>query len=132
MVAARVIFSDKQGKPFSIVFGNKKIYSTNETVIGKWIDGKPLYRKVINFGSLPNNSTKNVAHNITNVNQWVTIKGVTMNKDKTALPVPATNAADIAYGINITVTTTEVRIQTGRDRTSFFAYVILEYTKTTD
>ena len=27
LVAARVIFSDKQGKPFSIVFGNKKIYS---------------------------------------------------------------------------------------------------------
>ena len=114
------------------LLSNKKIYSTNETVIGKWIDGKPLYRKVINFGSLPNNSIKNVAHNITNVNQWVTIKGVTMNKDKTSLPVPATNAIDIAYGINISVTTTEVRIQTGRDRTSFSAYVILEYTKTTD
>ena len=24
-------------------------YSTNEMVIGKWIDGKPLYRKVINL-----------------------------------------------------------------------------------
>lgn len=28
--------------------GNEnQIYSTDETVIGKWIDGKPLYRKII-------------------------------------------------------------------------------------
>ena len=25
------------------------IYSTNETVIGTWIDGKPLYRKCFNY-----------------------------------------------------------------------------------
>lgn len=27
----------------------KEVYSTNETVIGTWIDGKPLYRKVIDL-----------------------------------------------------------------------------------
>ena len=25
------------------------VYSTNETVVGKWIDGKPLYRRYFNF-----------------------------------------------------------------------------------
>ena len=25
------------------------VYSTNETVIGTWIDGKPLYRRYFNF-----------------------------------------------------------------------------------
>lgn len=29
-------------------FKNNNIYSTSETVVGKWIDGKPIYRKVIN------------------------------------------------------------------------------------
>lgn len=31
----------------------------------RWINGKPLYRKVIYFGAGPNNTTKNVAHGIT-------------------------------------------------------------------
>jgi len=30
------------------------IYTTTERRIGTWIDGKPLYSKVINFGALPN------------------------------------------------------------------------------
>ena len=29
--------------------GNKQHYSTEEQVIGTWIDGKPLYRKVVDF-----------------------------------------------------------------------------------
>lgn len=28
------------------------VYSTNETVVGKWIDGKPIYRKRINNNSI--------------------------------------------------------------------------------
>lgn len=30
---------------------NEEIYSTEETVIGTWIDGKPLYRKTYKFNS---------------------------------------------------------------------------------
>lgn len=28
-------------------FSNKQVYSTNEQIIGTWVDGKPLYRKTI-------------------------------------------------------------------------------------
>ena len=38
----------------------EEIYSTEETVIGKWIDGKPLYRKVITF-PVPATSTMGTA-----------------------------------------------------------------------
>lgn len=34
------------GKP---VLGTSGVYSTQETVIGTWIDGKPIYRKVFPF-----------------------------------------------------------------------------------
>ena len=48
------------------------IYSTEEQEIGVYEDGKPLYQKGINFGALPNNTTKDVAHNIANVDKiWV-------------------------------------------------------------
>lgn len=29
-------------------------YSTDERVVGKWIDGSDVYEKVIEFGALPN------------------------------------------------------------------------------
>lgn len=35
--------------------GAENVYSTEETVCGKWIDGKPIYRKVI-AGKLAKNS----------------------------------------------------------------------------
>lgn len=37
-------------------YGN--IYSTNEIVIGRWIDGKPIYRKVLNSVGLAGNTKK--------------------------------------------------------------------------
>ena len=46
-------------------------YSEEEKRIGIWF-GKPLYRKTINFGALPNASQKSVAHNILNVEKiWI-------------------------------------------------------------
>ena len=51
-------------------------YSTTEQVIGTWIDGKPIYRKVINFGSLPNAESKSVAHNIANIDFIVNVWGM--------------------------------------------------------
>ena len=43
-------------------------YSTDEVETGMyWIDGKPIYRKVINCGALPNNAAKDTAHNIQNL-----------------------------------------------------------------
>jgi len=41
-------------------------YSETEFATNKqWIDGRKIYRKVINFGALPNATTKSVAHGIT-------------------------------------------------------------------
>lgn len=42
-------------------------YSTTEQVIGKWIDGKPLYRRVIT-GTLPN--SENVFTTLWNTTDW--------------------------------------------------------------
>ena len=35
----------------------KEVYSTNETVIGTWIDGKPIYRKVIELNNITVNTS---------------------------------------------------------------------------
>lgn len=44
---------------------NNMVYSTNEVNTGKkWIDGKTIYRKVVNFGSFPNNTNKTIELNV--------------------------------------------------------------------
>lgn len=41
---------DKSGNRLRI---NDNIYSTDETVVGTWIDGKPLYRKAVYWTTTP-------------------------------------------------------------------------------
>ena len=106
-------------------------YRTTETRIGTWIDGSPLYRKVINFGALPNNSNKDVAHNIQNIGVTISCIGMAVRtSDSRALTIPdSTPSAEIGCG----VTNTNVYIVTHNDRSSFDnGSLILEYTKTTD
>lgn len=38
-------------------------YTTGEQRVGTWINGKPLYRKVVPFGALPNNTYKDITLN---------------------------------------------------------------------
>ena len=100
----------------------KQTYSTDEIVIGTYLN-KPLYRKVINMGNLVNNSSKNVAHNLSNF-VIRTINGSATN-DSVHIGISGFN--DEVY-----IDKTNVIWNTKANRSSFTAYVVLEYTKTTD
>lgn len=106
-------------------------YSTAETLTGgTWIDGKPIYRKVIDFGALPNATEKAVDHNITNLDKMLLIMGVTTDGGSIN-PLPYANSSNVIYSIMIYATNTQVCIRTGSDRRVFTqTYIILEYTKT--
>lgn len=106
-------------------------YSTTEQIVGTWIDGKPIYRKVIQCGALPNSANKDVAHNIQSIGTTIKCNGMAVRtSDKRALPIPdSTPSAEIVCG----ATNTNVYITTQNDRSSFdYSFLILEYTKTTD
>lgn len=110
---------------------NSTGYSTTEQVVGTWIGNKPIYRKVIECGALPNNSNKDVAHNIQNLGITTDCRGMAIRtSDSRALTIPdSTPGAEIGCG----VTNTNVYITTHNDRSSFnYSFLILEYTKTTD
>ena len=109
------------------------VYSQNEIDTGKiWIDGKKIYRKVINCGTLPNNTSKEVPINITNINEVVSVKGITFLSNEDAfLPLPY--SLDKTGHIGLAATKTYIFIITYADRTNCInTYAILEYTKTTD
>lgn len=105
-------------------------YSTTEQRIGTWV-GKPLYRKVFNFGAMPNTASKDITHNISNLGTTIKCYGMAVRtSDSRALSIPdSTPGAEIACG----VTNTNVYVTTYSDRSSFNdSHIIIEYTKTTD
>lgn len=104
-------------------------YSTTERRIGTWIDGKPLYRKVVNFGTLPNATSKRVNHNITNGN-FVKIESSYMNNNKN-LGGTIPNG-DTTNPIRFWITNTYIEVLSTSDRSNYNCFFILEYTKTTD
>lgn len=106
-------------------------YSTTEHLTGKyWVDGKPIYRKVVNFGTLPNSATKTVNHNVSGISNWVSFYGIAWNNANTAMILPHVDL-DSTYSVALWVTSTVITIKTGQNRNEFLnCYVILEYTKT--
>ena len=106
-------------------------YSSIETIIGVWEDGKTLYRKTIDFGTLPNASIKNVAHNISNLYRVVKIGGYAYSSDTgNCIPIPYVSNSNINQGITLYSNATNVCIKTEVNHTLFNeCYITLEYTK---
>lgn len=102
-------------------------YSTSEMVVGTWVNGKPLYRKVFTTISVNGNSSSTTAHGISNLE---TVARYTSHSYYNGVYRPVT------YSANSTYTLCEI------DKTNIYIYntsanpytitVIVEYTKTTD
>ena len=117
--------SAKQGK----LLGG---YSETETIVGTWIDGKPLYRKTIDLGNLPNNSTKTVATglNFSTDCKCRKIEGIAIYANGLSLPMPYVSAN---YPIVINIdSSNRISVQTNNDRSGATGYAIIEYTKNND
>jgi len=115
--------------------GIADIYSTKERQVGVWVDGKPLYQKTIDFGTLPNNASKSVAHGIANIEEVIDYECLaysTSNGYHLAIPyVNKTNPNQ--YNIQFDIDATNINIVTSADRTVYdICRVTLKYTKTTD
>lgn len=112
-------------------------YSEDEQIIGTWIDGKPIYRKVVNIGTLPNSTRKEIAHGISNLGQIVNFKGTFYNSNYSAqstLPYVASNPSPnfFSYQIAMDIDSNNIIVLTYYDYSVYTAHVIIEYTKTID
>lgn len=114
-------------------------FSFEERRIGTWIDGKPLYRKMIDFGELPSNGRKDFIYDIDNVAHvhvnlgvsfWYTKDNSLMNAgykaSNTFLYSEYISAVTAAGGNRIIIYTTSVKAN------NYKALICLEYTKTSD
>ena len=84
--------------------------------------GKPVYCKLVDFGNLPNNTYKDVAHGISNLQYAISVSGES-NGD---------NLIGNMYITYVNIGSTNIRIKTNADRSGVGATVLIKYTKTTD
>ena len=114
---------------------NSNSYSTQEVKTGgTWIDGKPIYRKVVNFGALPNATIKGVTFDNINADTFVKAEGIAMTNNGNAVTIPFADTSAATQSISIFINSSSVSINAGTTNRSDYTkcYIVLEYTKTTD
>ena len=107
------------------------VYSTNETVIGTWIDGKPIYRKTFNNISVTSSeSVVPIATGLT-IDNLINISGYLVNNGRWIVTL---NSADIKYAnmVRVAYDKQTSSLQLVAQNWTGTATVTIEYTKTTD
>lgn len=109
------------------------IYSSEEQLVGYWVDSKPIYQRTINFGDFASAGLqKNVKHNIEYIDNVIYIYAIANSTDGCSMTLPYSSYASHTDSIQIFVTKTDIIIISETDRTGCNIYVTIQYTKTTD
>lgn len=111
-------------------------YSTNEVRIGKWIDGKPLYRKTILFNYVSNH-TNTIPTNLRGINDiWIDLSNSFIKYEGTRVSPLVRNdfrsTNQYSLGVIIDTTTLNVTLQVGECIPNGTGAVTVTYTKITD
>lgn len=109
----------------------KNIYSLHNSVeIGLFYDGTTehkLYRKVVDFGTLPNATSKTVAHELPSGFVAIKFGGVARTTNNFLHLPSATIDPTAENNIYLAVGKNYVTITTGKDRTNYTGLVYIEY-----
>lgn len=118
-------------------------YSTEEKIVGTWIDGKPIYEKTINAGHIGLAHGQLIEHNIDNIG--TVIHGNVIFKDDADSTMPftaiselngfLTNSNSNHASLGFRVNTKYIMVMGGNtwaQNDGRTVYIILQYTKTTD
>lgn len=105
-------------------------YSISEHDTGfTWVDGRKIYKKTINIGTLPNNETISVPHGISNLARIIKIEGNALRpSDGGMFPLPYVSGTE-GLSIYVSAGYTELFIGTGSDRTNMNGYITVYYVK---
>lgn len=96
----------------------------------RWINGKPIYTKVIDFGALPNTTTKNIAHGVTGHEyiEFTAISFTVVGGKYIMLP-----SKETTWEVHFSVNGANLTAITNQNFTVYaFTYVVLRYTKVAD
>lgn len=109
-------------------------YSTTEVKTGqKWINGKPVYKKVISYlNTIPANTEIKIPVGVNDIEQVIKIEGCSRFGETTTVPLNFYNIGD-GYGSYIFYDNAQKGLKFRTKWSTVGAiYAIIEYTKTTD
>lgn len=106
----------------------ERITEGEEEPTNKFIDNKRVYVKRLDIGNLPNATTKNVNHGLSNV-KIERLEGVATNNGLQALPLPFASEQGASSSIRLQSWGSYVSVYTGTDRSAFTGVVDIYYTK---
>jgi len=103
-----------------------------ETLTGEYFAGKPVYAKIIDIGTMPNNTTKTISTGIKGVGYfWIDQSNSMVRNGGASYPIPhsdpAQSISDIAARLYNGGETLAVWTKT--DWSGYSAFVTIKYTK---
>ena len=108
-------------------------YSTNEQVIGTWIDGKPLYEKTFVFTGTYSGDQMNVPINMSIADTIFPVDSWGINGNDAICPFPyAHSSANNIGGFFISTNKNSIGLRFASGLTFKKVVITLRYTKTTD
>lgn len=122
--------ADTAASPVALV-GSQYNISAAEYILPFKRNGKTVYGKEIDFGALPNNTTKTVAHGVTAPSAlWIDLNASFIKAvDGSTFPMSYVDKSSLLNQITSFSNLTSVGIITGIDRTTYTAKIVINYTK---
>lgn len=136
LISSNDISITQTGSDISLDFtsnavANKNVYSTSETRIGTWIDGKPIYRKIYNNVNITTSNTDLINISSLGIGSVVKIYGLIFTSSNNTFPVPLTDSSSNYSVIFATSTALRGRAVIGSGTLSN-CWLAIEYTKSAD
>ena len=107
-------------------------YSTEEKVVGTWIDGKPLYEKTVYFGSGTLSNRASVSFENMNIDKIMLISGTFEDTIDGQLSIPVLLDGTLHVGFYCNRSGILLTFSGAFNGRISNAYAIIQYTKTTD
>lgn len=107
-------------------------YSTEEKVVGKWVDGKPLYEKTVYFGSGTLSNKASVSFENMNIDKIMVISGTFEDTIEGQLSIPVSLDGTFYVGFYCNRRAILLTFNGAFNGRISNAYAIIQYTKTTD
>lgn len=107
-------------------------YSTEEKVVGTWIDGKPLYEKTVYFGDGTLSNRASVSFENMNVDKIMVVSGFFDDVDDGCLSIPLSLDGNFYVGFYCSKTDIKITFRDPYNGRISNAYATIQYTKTTD
>ena len=141
VVSGQLVYDSAKDTELQNLYKNQSYtYSTTEQKIGTWINGKPIYRKVIDVPASSFTSTYvSTNHGISNLDTVISVKGNWYDSQGYCWrSMPSSYHASSDWSSQILIKNSEVVFEIGSSASTRIqtkatnVYVTIEYTKTTD